>query len=375
MKDHVIQHSANRHLEIWLNNTLSTSQDTAVTWVDDRFTSSPLIHGVKENGKYKKPNFHRFTKDYKVAFSGMTVYRDGPRRYVITGNSGNLPSLEDWQTDDLYNVALSRLNEKARGGLDLSIDLAESHQTVQMFKAISKLESYTKGLQRFVKGKYGALTSLADYWLQYQYGWRPLVQDVFDTVDLLQKRAVQLQRFKGSVTRPLRDFTQTDQIINGFNVPVFNKVKGKEGCKIVIVLTVPDWDLAKFTSLNPVSIAWELLPYSFVADWFFDIGSMLRNYETAMLYNSRFKDGYVSYLKAGTRECSTSFRGTANGYNVETHATRASYDFAYFLRQPLTSYPFPRPPTISCELGWQRLTSAASLLSQFLPKGRSHGPR
>ena len=71
--------------------------------------------------------------------------------------------------------------------------------------------------------------------------------------------------------------------------------------RVYIVLMVSDADKARmvstYTSMNPASIKWELVPYSFVVDWFYDIGSYLRGCETSTIYSSVFKAGWTSELR------------------------------------------------------------------------------
>ena len=44
--------------------------------------------------------------------------------------------------------------------------------------------------------------------------------------------------------------------------------------------------------LNPLSVAWELVPYSFVADWFLPVGSYLNNLDYDL--GLRFLKGWIT---------------------------------------------------------------------------------
>jgi hypothetical protein len=123
-----------------------------------------------------------------------------------------------------------------------------------------------------------------------------------------------------------------------------------------------------------VSLAWELIPYSFVVDWFVDVGSYLRNLETALLYRKFVTSGYVSELYAF--EGSEVGINKANGYAIGSGKSnenwarflnvKAKIRRVQFARTKLSSYPLPRLPTFKVALGSQRLFSAAALLRQLL---------
>jgi hypothetical protein len=151
---------------------------------------------------------------------------------------------------------------------------------------------------------------------------------------------------------------------------VVRTISISEGCrmKAQFSFTTSALDsLAGFSSLNPVSIVWELTPYSFVVDWFVDVGGYLRNFETACLYGSDFVAGYVDRsLIAEVSETNSQHDRSADGsyFNLETRGyTRVTK----FQRTVLTSVPFPKAPRFDPKLGSSRLVSAAALLGQMVP--------
>jgi len=81
--------------------------------------------------------------------------------------------------DHLYNAALSKCYEKIRGNLDLSIDIAEWKQTRRMFKGLANWERYVK--------KWSP-RDWANKWLEQQYGWKPLIQTLYDVTTELRRK-------------------------------------------------------------------------------------------------------------------------------------------------------------------------------------------
>ncbi len=137
-------------------------------------------------------------------------------------------------------------------------------------------------------------------------------------------------------------------------------------CEHAVVLDLdPDFytDFASLASMNPVSIAWELIPYSFVIDWVIDIGGYLRSLESALIYSRFFKSGYTTettrrmvnaYYQGSERIGNNIYTLTGNGFSKGSKKRRAV----------LSALPFPHLPVVNCDLGWRRVASAGALAWQ-----------
>lgn len=273
-------------------------------------------------------------------------------------------SLDGLPSDaNLINSALDELNEKTRGSLDLSIDIAEIGQTAKMFKVIDQVTDLTRTFRR----RYGTLKAASNAWLQYTYGVRPLLSSIHGLADESLRHVLnKTQRFRARAKSV--DYCGLSYITNSGNftpIPGFDKLAVKRSCQYGIVLDQKDNDLSRWTSLNPVSIAWELTPYSFVVDWFYDVGSFLRNAETSLLYANRFRSGYRSDLTVVDTPVdftTPGFQGVDETFGI----WRGYVKYISFNRGILNTYPVPRLPTFKANLGSSRLLSAAALLSQLL---------
>jgi hypothetical protein len=263
-----------------------------------------------------------------------------------------------WDRDLVYNKALENLNDKVRGSLDLGVSFAEAKQVANMFRGLRTLETLGRSL---------STRSAANAWLEWQYGWRPLMSDLYGSIEESLRVVInKLERFSARASLPI--LVSQDVATTNWSGPcVMKRIgHGKQSCTIKIELTVPiGLDLARWTSLNPVSLAWELTPYSFVADWFYDVGSFLRAAETAFLYEVRFVRGFTSelyYCDGIERRPNTSWHFGNDYFFVSSNDLK--WRRSSFERKILSSYPFPRPPTVKVDLGWQRLLSLASLIRQ-----------
>ncbi|DAD50106.1 TPA_asm: maturation protein [ssRNA phage Zoerhiza.1_38] len=123
----------------------------------------------------------------------------------------------------------------------------------------------------------------ADRWLELHFGWEPLVQDIGSSIDILQGTGksspytdVRLKSgasgsgstHDGSVSIPGGNLLDTQS--DSFSWTV--------GCRVGGVVSVENPNVAianQMGFVNPLSVAWEAVPFSFVADWFSNVGQCL----------------------------------------------------------------------------------------------------
>lgn len=358
----------NQNITGLLYQTSSTSAPQSFS--DDAFHFYVNATGIVKSDFHSYNNWGYSIRDRKH-YKGLRLqqYETPPYNWVrrdgYHGSSSDTPWEPTWDRTLVYNMALEKLNSKVRGGLDLSIMLAEAKTTARMIKSLGKLTDFAR-LRRF-----GSTKDLANGWLQYQYGWKPLMSDIFGIAnESINIVLATIQKVRSRVTLPIEvDFVKGPYQVAGLtSVKTSIRGKGKQSCTIVLELDVPQssFDVARWTSLNPVSIAWELTPYSFVIDWFYDVGSYLRNLESALYYNTLFRSGYTSELYAyDGKQSVINHRSQFSGYYYLLNAV-AGVRRREFVRTKLTSYPLPRKPTFSVDLNSSRLLSAAALLRQLL---------
>lgn len=326
-------------------------------------------------GEYKKlhilhPKGHRKYGYYWPADNFVIQeYYDG-----IVTNSGvavhypyqYMPLSYDSQ---VYNNALSDLWENVRKtDINLALTIGEGRETARMFPRGSIYKLLTTARRAKREWLMNPSKKLSEVWLSYKYGWGPCLQDVYNylkwTYDLPERGI------------PVRGRSRT---VWKENKPVYDygdptphcTLKGEQGrlCEVKIWLDVGNnslYNTNRITSLNPLSIAWELVPLSFVADWFIDVGGYLQNMEAALGAGLSFKRGYVSEVCWANGSCRYDWDSvTPWGYYYYNQYTSASYQ-VWKRRIKLSGFPFPRAPRLNARLGWQRILSTAALLRVIL---------
>lgn len=342
----------------------------------------------KKKGDHKTPNDFTFyvttqTRDsngyyhHRNNATGVDYYDEGYLGADIV-NWGNWQgcvfttseAAAIWQA--LYNEALSNLSSAIRGSTDLSIDGLQARQNARLghdVKGVLKLARRAvrySGIGRRVVTVKTAVKALSSAWLQLQYGWKPLLEDIHGVASELKNIYTNTGKmYKG---RAGTSGTRVDPASQGYwngvtNVHTSYSYRCQVGCYLVIPET-PETSAARLTSLNPVSMAWELLPYSFVVDWFINIGNYLRALETAMIYQSYFRNGYVSY--SNRVDSSAVFSVVGPPPDVWEGSYAMNLSTVGNERHKLASFPYPKKPILNPKFGSGRLLNAAALLGNLL---------
>jgi len=107
--------------------------------------------------------------------------------------------------------------------------------------------------------------------LAYRYGWEPLIKDVYEAAKYLEQQT-QERQIRIRIRGPVQSSWLNDPVAGASYSYVTRKTVKRE---LRVVYTEM---LSKARSLgltNPATIAWELIPYSFIIDWFIPIGQYI----------------------------------------------------------------------------------------------------
>lgn len=204
---------------------------------------------------------------------------------------------------NLENKALTKLWSTIKEtDFNSAIFLAESRPAATMIaeNALRLATAWKRARSGDFRGASIALTGqgegprgrVANNWLQLQYGWLPLMKDVYDATDYLRKtkRLNSFSQVKQRSTEKHKDvFTNLHTYVQGLSQIEF-------GVEYGIVMSEDfKMTLADFSGItDPLTVAWELLPYSFVIDWWIPVGNAIqaafaqRTLKVARYYRTRF---------------------------------------------------------------------------------------
>jgi len=345
----------------------TTTNVTANSAGVDQFTVISDWTGARNR---KVRHNHQFSKAVTIHFAGfkMNTPQSGSRSWSKTSGSG----IESFSSSGLkldpgysavvYNEALSKLYSQMRGEIDLSIDLIQSRQTLDL---CSKGVKILKNLgTELLKIRRSNPRHWASAWLEYQYGLKPTLSTVYDSFKRIMTNEDGYLKLKA--TSHHEEKYQGVLNLGGGLTRKITQVLSQR-CRFEAEYNVRSdriAQLANYTSLNPVSIVWEAIPYSFVADWFVDVGGYLRSFESALIYNPSFLGG-VSIEGYHLRSIADQ-QGVQDLGNGAKHieGMLGSRIEAGKRRVVLSGSPFPKFPQLNPSLGPSRLISAASLLAQ-----------
>jgi hypothetical protein len=136
------------------------------------------------------------------------------------------------------------------------------------------------------------------YWLEYRYAWRPLVHDVQDAVQALETSFDRMSVKSGGATvnQNLSASKTTIIAIPGGSASVSDLLSGSRTYRGK-AYAKPDGNRVT-VGFDPLVTAWELIPYSFVVDWFLHVGGWIQSvspFSGATLLGSQYsiKDVYT----------------------------------------------------------------------------------
>lgn len=218
---------------------------------------------------------------------------------------------------------------------------------------------------RILRGLKRSPRALPQSWLEYQYGWTPLLNDIYGSASALRERK-QVSDWLVTVkksTREKKKVTDVRETITGFKA---NRTIETDVGVFVRFDVVPDNHFLQVVSSlglsNPLLIAWELMPYSFVIDWFVPIGNWL----SAMDATQGFKFGYgsKSIRREGVVQASYMSR-TEGGYVYNSSAKSRKREFK-LERTPYAAFPFPSFPGFKDPFSAAHVANGLSLFATAL---------
>lgn len=210
----------------------------------------------------------------------------------------------------------------------------------------------------------------ASDWLELQYGWLPLLSDIHNAVEYASNRP------KSVFIRA----AETEEDSQSFSLTVRSNIDGGSGKhqfvqkstwrKSYIAEVHPDAPflkrLAETGMLNPLTVAWELVPFSFVVDWFLPVGSFLSSLTATLGIEIR------GCLYVERRDIHRQIQSTLVG---NSSADRASGFGEYstsdhFTQRDFPGFPSAKLPHFKNPISTTHAANALALVVSIFSKGK-----
>lgn len=194
---------------------------------------------------------------------------------------GGPPGLMQYLRDMTYRSCYTKMRAKT---VNVGVAIGEARQTVALVTQTA--QRCAKAMILLRKGRWQMAARVLgvrpgrysqDFgrkWLEWKYGWMPMVEDVYQSaVHLAQRNAGDWRvSVKSRQERPLVGM----KLLGYGFAKVIGSCAGKIGVQTRFdFIPTSQFEPSKLGMTNPALIAWELIPFSFVVDQLVDVGAWL----------------------------------------------------------------------------------------------------
>jgi len=281
---------------------------------------------------------------------------------------GGIVYSDPWDSNDDLAM-IGKLREKVAGSdFNAGVFLAEGHEALKMITnaalringaySAARKGNLSKARRILVNNsprKNLGRKSVANNWLELQYGWLPLLKDVESGAQFLaHQHSVPLQHVvtarsskkTGPVATPAPTSCKWGSALNASMAQVKAILKEKD---VVALSGLTD----------PASVLWEKLPYSFVVDWFIPVGNYLNARGLSQSLTGTFVVTNTKRTMAmGLVGLNYLFRGNAGGAYVNNIVVNRTVN---------TTLPIPVPSIkpLAKTASWRHCANALALVLQL----------
>lgn len=298
-----------------------------------------------------------------VAFDVPT----GTMNSVITGafwNSTALPSvpkqlarlkfhsqLADMKVDVMTFLGEAKSSFRMIG--DAAADIFEIYRSVRS----GNMRRANAALRRRGLPKPRKISKRPDQrWLEYQYGWAPLIGDITKAFqEIVDGRETPTLFYAKASSQfapsPYNTNVNTQSTMGEYFVKCWYALKADKTAR-----KMAEWNLGS----NPFLTGWELVPYSFVIDWFIPIGDFLQQYSSDN--GLHFVSGTEAWRVQYTADLTSTQRFSAGTGWVDLERKIFEETF-YYRRNVLTSTPFASYPPFNPGASIRRFLNGLALIT------------
>jgi hypothetical protein len=339
-------------------------------WRSDVTPSNGAAPTYYESHRYKMPmasvykyqTYKPFTKYVNgVKVKGRLAYKGTFHLPASWFGAGDGQPMSVNFPNRVENRAIANLYAKVRGTeFDAAQFFGELPETGRLLanatlRALPVYRAIRNGNYRLALKNAGAsslVKGTADSYLAFKFGLQPLLQDIYSMA-----QAVKPPPSKNGIFK-VKAFSQENHVSTLFLGAYHdNGSSVNHGCEASATYGVSNATLAAlnvYGLLNPAALAWELLPLSFVVDWFLPIGAFLSSLTAGVGLD--FKHGYITRFSRGS--VNVKFTGVLpSSYGGDDPTFSASVEGSQ--RRILYSFPTPSLAIPSVPNAGKALTALA----------------
>ncbi|DAD51715.1 maturation protein [ssRNA phage Zoerhiza.2_10] len=233
--------------------------------------------------------------DREMGTYAQSIYT--PNSYYASSPFNAETIIWNYFTNNLRTLCQNKAYEvfkgKIYGQAALGVDFAEARQSLGMMaRTCGTLLKVARQIKRgrffeaketlgmhFIPKGVSVRKSFANNWLEYHFGWEPLVRDIYDAAEVVNNplKTFSMAKGTGKTIDPLRSiFVNFGSTFN--TTQVYNSYMAYQGGRVQSITSGTAHTLDQFGLINPAVILWELVPFSFVVDWFTNVGDVLASY-------------------------------------------------------------------------------------------------
>lgn len=269
---------------------------------------------------------------------------------ILSSLSGGPASSE---VDFAYRVAFDRLASKIKAGksASLGVSIAESAESFQMIarrardmalfvndirkgeltRAIRRVAGNGQARKRALSLSLDARKGVRDVssvLLETTFGWVPMIQDIYSAVDVLQSDlASGWVRSRGGASYSYSYASDDGNYTETRDASIYVELR----CRVSV--SNPNVALANQLGLiNPAQVAWDVVPFSFLVNWFLPVSSFLESYST--FWGWDMKDCFRTDLRRAS-STQVALYPPSPFYNSDTYAN------GYAVHRRPTALPVP----------------------------------
>lgn len=252
--------------------------------------------------KRRKPNPFRYYQA-RCDLRGLENKPDAPNSWYGHNASNGLTAYDALAQNKARTQFVGKVRDQ--NAASLAVTLAEwgqsqkmiVHRGSQIFGALRALKrgdlagmqdalgmlEKKKGLRR--NGGRRAARDASGLWLEHSFGWAPLINDIYTAVKVMASNppAHKVVGRGSSVAEGTEGSTQPYNWFVQYNYTARCLVQAD------VYISNPNLALANQLGIvNPATVAWELVPFSFVVDWFIPVGKFLDSFSDLLGYRIEY---------------------------------------------------------------------------------------